>query len=138
MVSHTQRSGYSDWRIAFGYDASILHADIITDAQCQILEIVLFIFFAAMSVTRAIMYPALTKRIYLDFSQTSYLGAIPVSIDTILVPLSHFYADRRAAIWAAWGLWWIAMLMSVAVGVLIVFIICAYQDPHDLSTITGV
>lgn len=84
------------------------------------------------------MFPKLTKAIYLDFAQTSYLGAIPITVDTILEGLVIFYPDRPAAIWAAFGLYWVAIAMSLCVGILVVVAVCAFQEPHPLDSVTGV
>ena len=104
----------------------------------QISTISIFLFFIALSVTRMIMYPRLTKRLYLDFAQTSFLGAIPITINGILVGIHLFYSDCPAAIWAAWSLWWIAVALSACTGIIVVLIVCAYQAPKELEAITGV
>ncbi len=84
-----------------------------------------------------ILYPKLSKATLEDISQTSYLGAIPITIDTIIVGMTLFYSERTAAIWAAYGLFWVATAMSVWLGCAIVFIACD-QKPHDLEDVTGV
>ena len=50
-----------------------------------VLDMVLFLFFSTMSVVRLIMFPKLSKVFYKDFIQTSYLGAIPITLDTIAI-----------------------------------------------------
>ena len=104
----------------------------------QVLNMLITLFFTALSVTRCILYPQLSKAIFLDFGQTSYLGAIPITLDTVLVGLLIFYADRSAAVWAAYGLWWTAVLLSLCVGTVVVFIVCAHQAPKQLDSVTGV
>lgn len=47
----------------------------------------LFVFFTTMSMIRLFWYPKLTKEVFEDFYQTSYLGAIPITLDTITVGL---------------------------------------------------
>lgn len=103
-----------------------------------VVDMAMFLFFAAMSLVRLIMFPKLSKSIYKDFIQTSYLGAIPITIDTIVYGITYFYHDRPAAVWAAYGLWWVAIMLSLCVGSLVVVIVCAYQEPHELNAVTGV
>ena len=103
-----------------------------------ILDMVLFVFFTVLSIIRSLFYPHLTRAIFLDFAQTSYLGAIPVTVGTVTQGLVRFHSDRFAAIWTAYGLWWIAVAMSALIGIAVVFVVSAYQKPKQLESVTAV
>lgn len=118
----------ADAAIYFGWTADTI----------KILTIILFVFFTALGVLRCIWYPKLTRKILQDFYQSSYLGAIPVSIDTIAVGITIYYNDRDVAIWVALGLFWLAVAMCLVVGGVVVFITSAYSEPPEMKTVTGV
>lgn len=98
----------------------------------------LFLFFSMMITIRAIRYPRLAAQTFRDFGQTSYVGAVPITIDTILVGILIFYNQHPSAVWAAYGLWWVAVVSSVFVGCAVVFVTYAYREPLKLEAVNGV
>ena len=104
----------------------------------KVLTISLSLFFAVLGILRCMWYPKLTRKIVQDFYQSSYLGAIPVTLDTVTVGITIYYNDREAAIWAALGLFWVAVAMCLVVGGSVVFITFAYSEPPEMRSITGV
>lgn len=104
----------------------------------QILTIVLFLFFSTMTIIRALCYPKLFARILRDFNQTSYAGAIPISLLSILVGILIFYHQHPSAVWVAYGLWWISVALSILVGCAIVFIAYVWDPSLKLEAVTGV
>lgn len=98
----------------------------------------MFLFFGVMMIIRAIRFPKLAARTFQDFGQTSYVGAVPITLDTILVGILIFYHQHPAAVWAAYGLWWVAVAMSVWVGCAVVFVTYARHDPVKLDAVNGV
>jgi hypothetical protein len=104
----------------------------------QILTIILFLFFSTMTTIRAIRFPKLTARILQDFGQTSYAGAIPISLLSILVGIPIFYHQHPSAVWVAYGLWWISVAMSILVGCAIVFVSYVWDPPLKLESVNGV
>lgn len=99
---------------------------------------VLFFFFSLLGIIRGIRHPRLTREILEDFYQTSYLGAIPITVNAIAVGFVLFYSDMAGTVWVAFALFWISAAMSIIVGCIIVFITCAYQEAPELSSVTGV
>ena len=88
--------------------------------------------------TRWIMYPGLSKKLFLDFSQTSFLGAIPVTLNNIASGAVIYYSDRPAAVWSAYGIFWVSIFLDVLLASVVVFIVIAYQQPHEINSVTGV
>lgn len=97
----------------------------------------LFIFFTALGITRGIKHPDLTREILEDFYQTSYLGAIPITIDTIAVGFVLFYGELEGTIWFAYSLFWVSTFLSITVGGIIVWITTAVQEAPDLASVNG-
>lgn len=97
----------------------------------------LFIFFTALGITRAIKHPHLTKEILQDFYQTSYLGAIPITVDTIAVGFVLFYGELEGTVWFAYSLYWVGTVLSIIVGGIIVWLSTAVQDPPELSSVNA-
>lgn len=106
--------------------------------SCQILDIVLFSVFSFWFALRYIWFPSLFKATLEDFSQSNYLGAIPIAFDTIISGLVIFYSADRTAVWVAYGFWWVAVGMTLSVGVVAVFWMFVKQPQHKLEAITGV
>jgi len=73
-----------------------------------------------------------------DFSQSNYLGAIPMGFDTIIVGLILIYHHKESAVWVAYVFFWISTAMTLGVSLGAVFVMFTKQDPHKLETITGV
>ena len=104
----------------------------------QILCIILFLFFTVLSVTKLVLFPHLVQKIFYDFSQVSYLGAFIISLDNIIIGIVIYYDDSTAAIFAAYALFWVAIALTVVVGCAAVLVSCCYQQPHEISEISGV
>lgn len=98
----------------------------------------LFLFFAFLSVLRLLLYPKIAINVLADFSQTSFLGAIPIGFDTIIAGITIFYKDDPAAVWAAFGLYWASVALTVAVVFGSVFVTYHHQGEHELKDVTGV
>ena len=97
----------------------------------------LFIFFTVLGITRGIKHPSLTKEILEDFYQTSYLGAIPITIDTIAVGFVLFYGELTGTVWFAYALYWVSVFLSIIVGGIIVWITTATQEAPELGSVNG-
>jgi tellurite resistance protein TehA-like permease len=99
---------------------------------------VLFVFFTAMSLLRLILYPKVAINIIHDFTQTSFLGAIPIALDTIILGIAIFYSQHSAAVWTALGFFWASVFLTL-VGVFgSVFVVYSRQGEVELSDVTGV
>lgn len=98
----------------------------------------LFIFFSGMMIIRGILFPKLALQTFRDFAQTSYVGAVPITLDTIVVGILIFYNTHQAALWIAYALWWVAVAMSICVACAIVFVSYMWQAPIKLQAVTGV
>ena len=98
----------------------------------------LFVFFTSMSFLRLTLYPKVAINLISDFSQTSYLGAIPIAFDTIIVGIVIFYGHRQAAIWSAFSLFWVSTFLTTGVVFGSVFVMHHHQGEHELGDITGV
>jgi len=91
-----------------------------------------------MMIIRAIRFPKLTAQTFQDFAQTSYVGAIPISLLSILVGILIFYHQHPPAVWVAYGLWWISVAMSMLVGCAIVFVAYVWGEPLRIEAVNGV
>ncbi|KAI9824898.1 MAG: hypothetical protein M1832_001503 [Thelocarpon impressellum] len=103
-----------------------------------ILNICLFSLFSAFLVTRFVWFPVLLLNTLDDFSQSNFLGAIPVGFHTIVVGLVAFYGQREAAVRVAYALYWVSVAMTLAVSLGSVSITFTKQRPHHLESVTGV
>lgn len=103
----------------------------------QILSLILFVFFAVLGAAKSIILPNSIKEVFSDFSRVSYLGSFIVSFDNMITGVVFFYNDRQIAIWTAYGLFWVAMALTVIVGCAALLVSCCYQSPHDVSEVTG-
>lgn len=103
-----------------------------------ILEIVLFAFFTAMALARLILHPKVALSVLSDVNQTSYLGAIPISIDTLGVGIVLYYHEHSSGIYVAEVFYWISVTVTTLVGCGGVFAIYNRQGHHQLSEVTGV
>ena len=90
-----------------------------------------------MSLLRLFIYPNVANTVFADFTQTSYLGAIPVAFDTIIVGIVIFYSHHENAVWAAFGLFWVAILLTSIVVFSSVFAVYHNQEDVKLSDVTG-
>lgn len=73
-----------------------------------------------------------------DFSQSNFLGAIPMGFDTIIVGILSYYDYRPSAVWVAYVFFWISTAMTLAVSLGAVFVMFAKQSNHKLENVTGV
>jgi tellurite resistance protein TehA-like permease len=98
----------------------------------------LFAFFTSMSFLRLTLYPKVAINVISDFSQTSYLGTIPIAFDTIIVGIVIFYERHQAAIWSAFSMFWVSVFLTTGVVFGSVFVMHHYQGEHELGDVTGV
>ena len=103
-----------------------------------VVDIVLFVFFTVMSVLRLVWYPKVAINVLADFQQTSFLGAIPVALDTVVAGIDIFYSHRSAAVWAAFALFWASVALTATVIFGSVFVMYHHQGEQKLSDVTGV
>ena len=104
----------------------------------QILEVVLFSFFTAMGIARLIMFHQVCLALLKDIAQTSYLGTIPISLDTVGMGVTIFYAsDHVAANIVAQVMFWISTAMTFTVTCGGAYVLSARQDAQELSNING-
>jgi tellurite resistance protein TehA-like permease len=114
-----------------------IHPKWIAHSYNQILDIVLFAFFTVMSLLRAFLYPKVAVNIMHDFTQTSFLGAIPVTLDTIIIGIVIFYSHHSAAVWTALGFYWVSVSLTLVVVFGSVFVVYSRQGEVQLSNVTG-
>ncbi|KAK5344755.1 Plasma membrane sulfite pump involved in sulfite metabolism, partial [Exophiala xenobiotica] len=62
-----------------------------------IADICIFAFFMTLGILRVIIYPRVARTVVDDFSQTSYLGAVAVAFETIILGIVSFYSGHHAA-----------------------------------------
>jgi hypothetical protein len=91
-----------------------------------------------MSLLRLFLYPKIAVNIMHDFTQTSYLGAIPVALDTIITSIVTFYSHHSAAVWTALGFYWVSVFLTLVVAFGSVFMMHSRQGEVQLSDVTGV
>lgn len=85
------------------------------------------------------MFPAIAKNVLDDFSQTSYLGAVVVAWETIVLGVVQFYSNRQSGVYAAEAMFWIAVAGSLCVAFGgIYFMSSGRQKPHTLDQVNGV
>lgn len=112
-------------------------APYVTDIH-EILNIVIFSVFLFWFILRYTWYPSLIKITLEDFSQSNYLGAIPIAFDTLIVGIATFYSDRPGAMRVGYAFWWINAFVTIAVSMGAVFIMFVKQPQHKLDDVTGV
>ncbi|THX89283.1 hypothetical protein D6D05_01378 [Aureobasidium pullulans] len=103
-----------------------------------ILEIVLFGFFTGMLAWRYITHPVLFKKNMTEFPLSSFLGAIPISFNTIIQGIISYYDYRTSARWAVFALYWIALVMSLGVSFGLVIYQMSKAKPQKLSDVAGI
>jgi tellurite resistance protein TehA-like permease len=91
-----------------------------------------------MSLLRLFLYPKVAINVMHDFTQTSFLGAIPVALDTIIVGIIIFYSRHSAAVWTAFGFYWVSVFLALFVAFGSVFVVYSRQGEVQLSSVTGV
>jgi len=91
-----------------------------------------------MSLLRLFLYPKVALNVMRDFTQTSFLGAIPVALDTIIIGIMAFYGAHPAAVWTALGFYWVSVFLTLVVVFGSVFVVYSRQGEVELSNVTGV
>lgn len=102
-------------------------------------NIVLFVLFTGLYTARWAMFPQQARRIFGHSVISMFFGAIPMGLATIIngflaFGIAHWGAT---AIHIAEFLWWIDMVMALACGVLIPFLMFTQQD-HSIEKMTAV
>ncbi|KAK5200655.1 Plasma membrane sulfite pump involved in sulfite metabolism, partial [Exophiala xenobiotica] len=69
----------------------------------------------ALGILRVIIYPRVARTVVDDFSQTSYLGAVAVAFETIILGIVSFYSGHHAAMYVAEVMYWVATALSLFV-----------------------
>lgn len=105
--------------------------------QIQIADICIFTFFMALGILRVFLYPHVAKNVLADFSQTSYLGAIVVAFETIILGIVSFYSHHQSAMYVAEVMFWIAAIMSGFVALGGLFIMYERQPQHSFNDLNG-
>ena len=103
------------------------------------LNMTLFILFSALYGARWVMVPHEARRIFGHSVVSMFFGAIPMGLATIINGFVTFGVAHwgHAAISIAHGLWWLDMVMAVACGVLIPFLMFTRQN-HSIESMTAV
>lgn len=104
----------------------------------QMLEIVLFGMFLSFLLIRYIGHPELFKKNVLEFPNSSYLGAIAISFNTIIQGLISYYDYRSSAAWVCFALWWIALVLSLLVSIGVVLVQMTKAKEQGLADVAGV
>ncbi|GAB7349819.1 hypothetical protein MBLNU459_g0527t1 [Dothideomycetes sp. NU459] len=103
-----------------------------------ILEVVLFGLFLAFLGIRYIRYPELLKKNLVEFPTSSFLGSIPISLNTVTQGIIGYYDYRPSARWTCFALYWIALVLSLMVSVGLVVIQIQRAARQELSDVAGV
>ncbi|KAK5202241.1 Plasma membrane sulfite pump involved in sulfite metabolism, partial [Exophiala xenobiotica] len=80
-----------------------------------IADICIFAFFMTLGILRVIIYPRVARTVVDDFSQTSYLGAVAVAFETIILGIVSFYSSPHAAMYVAEVMYLVAAALSLFV-----------------------
>ncbi|KAK5332326.1 Plasma membrane sulfite pump involved in sulfite metabolism [Exophiala xenobiotica] len=108
------------------------------DMHVNIADICIFAFFMTLGILRVIIYPLVARTVVDDFSQTSYLGAVAVAFETIILGIVSFYSGHHAAMYVAEVMYWVAAALSLFVACGGVFFMYQRQKQHSFSDINGV
>jgi len=73
----------------------------------------------------------------MTFPQGSYLGAVPIALDTIITGISLFYSKHQAARWASFALWWISLVMTLLTSFGLLILQMSKQKHHSLEDVAG-
>jgi C4-dicarboxylate transporter/malic acid transport protein len=101
-----------------------------------LLDIVLFVLFTVIYAARWVFFFDDARRIFRESVASMFLGAIPMGLATIINGLVIF-AGGKAALGIAYALWWADVMMSVACGLLVPFLMFTVQD-HSMERMTAV
>ncbi|KAI6781309.1 uncharacterized protein J7T54_004082 [Emericellopsis cladophorae] len=93
------------------------------------LNVVLFLTFLGISLTRYIVYPKIWTAMIKHPAQSLFLGTFPMGLATIVNMIACVCVPAWGGQWwrVAWGLWWIDAAISVACCFALPFILMAYQ-----------
>ncbi|EON67093.1 hypothetical protein W97_06346 [Coniosporium apollinis CBS 100218] len=102
-----------------------------------ILDILLFCFFTVMLAVRYITHPTLINKNITEFPSSSYFGAIPIALDTIIIGIVSYYNYRPSAMWVAFGLWWVALALTLLVSIGLLIVQVSGQPQHSITDVAG-
>lgn len=119
----------------------------------KVLDIALFILFSGLLAARYTCRPQSLKDTILEFPACSYLGAVPIvrshpvsrlsmtdrkqAFDGIIEGLVSYYGDGNHGQWAAFILFWISVVITVATTFGLLIIQFMVQSPHSLVDVAG-
>jgi C4-dicarboxylate transporter/malic acid transport protein len=101
-----------------------------------LLDILLFAVFTLIYTARWIFFFDEACRIVRHSVLSMFLGAIPMGLATIINGLLIF-GGGKPAVWIAYGLWWLDVILSVICGVSVPFLMFTLQE-HTIEKMTGV
>ncbi len=108
-------------------------------AVLWLLNILLFVVFSGLYLTRWSVYPGEARRVFSHSVVSMFFGAIPMGLATIIngfvvfgIPLWGSIALQMARV-----LWWVDVLLSILCGVLIPFMMFTRQE-HTIEKMTAV
>jgi C4-dicarboxylate transporter/malic acid transport protein len=102
-------------------------------------DIVLFALFSLLYAARWVLFFDQARRIFGHSTVSMFFGAIPMGLATIINGFVAFGMPRwgSAALVIAQDLWWLDMVMAVACGVLVPFLMFTRQN-HSIENMTAV
>jgi tellurite resistance protein TehA-like permease len=87
---------------------------------------------------RYITHPVLFKKNMTEFPASSFLGAIPISFNTIIQGIISYYDYYTSARWAVFALYWVALVMALFVSFGLVIYQMSHAKPQKLSDVAGI
>jgi len=105
-----------------------------------IIDIVLTSSFVMLLLLRWMIWPWTLRKNLLEFPGNSFLGALPISINTIIIGIIGFYDYRTSARWAAFVVWWVNLVLTLFVSVVVFCLDTTHIAPSSvtLDKIAGV
>ncbi|CAK7270601.1 Plasma membrane sulfite pump involved in sulfite metabolism [Sporothrix epigloea] len=101
------------------------------------LNVLLFLCFSAITLTRYILYPEIWGVMIKHPSQSLFLGCIPMGLSTIINMMALVCTPwGNGFIYFAWALWWVDVIMSCACSLVIPFIV-VHHHRNQLSQMTA-
>ena len=105
-----------------------------------VLNLALFALFLVLSVVRYVLWPAKLWRVLVTPSIAMTLGTVPMGFSSLVTLMALFcppaWGDKAAI--AAWVLWWVDVVLSLAVCLYVPFLITATSTPDiALATMTA-
>ena len=91
-----------------------------------------------MLIYRYTRHPALFKKNVLEFPTSSFLGSIPISLNTIIQGIISYYDYRTSARWAVFALYWVSLVLCLMVSVGLVIVQMSRAAPQELTDVAGV